>query len=83
MPFKYKKVLVLGATSGIGRALAAKLVENGCSVIVAGRRKDKLDEFVSQYGEEKAKAVQFDITKVDQIPRFAEDVMESHPELDW
>lgn len=36
------RVLVLGATSGIGRALAAELAGRGHDVIVAGRRRDEL-----------------------------------------
>ncbi|KAI4762046.1 NAD(P)-binding protein [Aureobasidium sp. EXF-3400] len=82
MPFNYNKVLVLGATSGIGWALASKLVENGTSVIVTGRRQEKLDEFVSQHGKDKAEAVQFDITQLDKIPKFVKDIMESHPDID-
>ncbi|KAI4761633.1 NAD(P)-binding protein [Aureobasidium sp. EXF-12344] len=82
MPFNYNKVLVLGATSGIGRALASKLVEHGTSVIVTGRRQEKLDEFVSEHGKEKAEAVQFDITQLDKIPGFVKSIMESHPDID-
>lgn len=37
MSFPYKKVLVIGATSGIGEALAAKMVDNGVKVIVVSR----------------------------------------------
>jgi short-subunit dehydrogenase len=37
MPFAYKKILIIGATSGIGEALATKLVENGTQVIISGR----------------------------------------------
>ena len=70
MPFPYRRVLVIGATSGIGEALAAKLVEEGSSVIVVGRRKDKLEEFVHKHGTDKATAVPFDITEMEQIPNF-------------
>lgn len=82
MPFKYNKVLVIGATSGIGKALASKLVENGTSVIVVGRRQEALDQFVQEHGKDKAEGVQFDITKLDAIPKFAEDIMKSHPDVD-
>ena len=36
--------IVTGAGSGIGRAVALALVENGYAVALAGRRKDKLEE---------------------------------------
>ena len=70
MPFPYKKVLVIGATSGIGEALAARFVEEGASVIVVGRRKDKLADFVHKHGHDKASAVPFDITELEKIPAF-------------
>ena len=71
MPFPYEKVLVIGATSGIGEALAARIVEEGSSVIVVGRRKEKLEEFVHKHGKDKASAVPFDITEMHKIPAFA------------
>ncbi|KAL1590268.1 hypothetical protein WHR41_01389 [Cladosporium halotolerans] len=80
---QYKKVLVLGATSGIGWALAAKLVETGTSVIVSGRRKENLDKFVSQYGSKgNVDSAVFDITDHKAIPGFAADMFSRHPELD-
>ena len=70
MPFQYKRVLVIGATSGIGKALAIRFVQEGSSVIVVGRRKDKLEEVVHKLGKEKATAVPFDITELEKIPNF-------------
>jgi len=85
MPFQYKKVLLLGATSGIGWALAAKFVENSVSVIVVGRRQEKLDEFKKQHGNSGNATVDtavFDITKVKDSPSFAKSMFEKHPDLD-
>lgn len=70
MPFPYKKVLVTGASSGIGRALASRLVQEGSSVIVVGRRKENLAEFVHEHGKDKASAVPFDVTELEKIPNF-------------
>jgi NADP-dependent 3-hydroxy acid dehydrogenase YdfG len=72
MPFPYKTVLVLGATSGIGLALAEKMVENGSHVIAVGRRKENLDSFVSKHGKDRASSFVFDITDLSSIPSFAE-----------
>ena len=82
MPFPYKKVLVVGATSGIGEALANKFVENGAQIIAVGRRKDKLEELVHRHGKDKCSAVPFDITNMDMIPNFATNVTKTHPDLD-
>ncbi|KAI7372657.1 short-chain dehydrogenase/ reductase-like protein, partial [Hortaea werneckii] len=84
MPFEYKKVLMLGATSGIGWALAAKMVEIGVSVTAVGRRQEKLDEFAKQYGSGKATVdtAAFDITNLKEIPNFAKEIFTKHPDLD-
>lgn len=42
-----KKVIVVGATSGIGREVALVFAQRGYKVAVAGRREDKLKEVVS------------------------------------
>ena len=70
MPFDYKKVLVVGATSGIGKAFAERFVANGSKVIVSGRRTERLEEFVKEHGADKASAVTFDVSMLDQIPDF-------------
>ncbi|KAJ6028725.1 hypothetical protein N7540_004301 [Penicillium herquei] len=82
MPLEYKKVLVIGATSGIGKELANKFVENGTPLIVAGRRKENLDAFVQQHGAEKVKSKVFDVMQLDQIPQFASEIIAENPDLD-
>ncbi|KAF2468431.1 short-chain dehydrogenase/ reductase-like protein [Lindgomyces ingoldianus] len=82
MSFKYNKVLLIGATSGIGEAYAEKVVQDGKKVIVVGRRMENLDAFVEKHGKDKAEAVAFDITLLNQIPKFAEDITSKHPDLD-
>lgn len=48
--FKDRVILVTGATSGIGRCCARKLVEEGAKVVATGRRKDRLDRLASETG---------------------------------
>jgi NADP-dependent 3-hydroxy acid dehydrogenase YdfG len=71
MAFTYRHILMIGATSGIGAAMADHLIEAGAKVTVVGRRKDRLEEFVSRHGQSQARAVPFDIGDLAQIPRFA------------
>ena len=71
MSWPYKKVLIIGATSGIGEELATRCVKAGSSVVVSGRRTDKLDEFIHRHGKNKCSAFQFDITELAKIPGFA------------
>ncbi|EUC34238.1 hypothetical protein COCCADRAFT_4381 [Bipolaris zeicola 26-R-13] len=82
MSLKYNKILVVGATSGIGWALAERIVQDGKQVIIVGRRQDKLDEFKNQHGNDKVDSFVLDITKLDEIPKFVKDVISKHPDLD-
>lgn len=82
MAFPYSKILVIGATSGIGHALSTKFIGNNISVIVVGRRKKKLEEFVSTYGPDKAMAELFDITNLNEIATFAAEMTTRHPDID-
>lgn len=82
MSLPYKKILVIGATSGIGYGLATKFLENNMKVVVVGRRQEKLDEFVSKNGSVKASAEVFDITDLDRIPKFVNDITSKHPDID-
>jgi NADP-dependent 3-hydroxy acid dehydrogenase YdfG len=43
-----KTVLITGATSGFGKAMAEKFAANNYKVIITGRRADRLDELVKQ-----------------------------------
>jgi NAD dependent epimerase/dehydratase family enzyme len=66
----FKKVLIIGATSGIGRALATRLVENGIHVVISGRREENLQGFVRQHGSDKVKSKVVDVTKLDKVRRL-------------
>lgn len=78
----YRKALIIGATSGIGEALAAKLVTNGTSVVIVGRRTERLDRFVEIHGSEKVTALPFDANDLAAIPSFARSVTADHPDID-
>lgn len=64
MTLNGKTAIVTGASSGIGRATARLLVEKGCNVVLAARRKDRLEELAAEIGE-RALTVPTDITDPD------------------
>jgi 3-oxoacyl-[acyl-carrier protein] reductase len=62
---KGKTALVLGASSGIGEAIAMGLAAEGVRLVVAARRRDMLDDVASRAlgaGAQDAGAVELDIT---------------------
>jgi len=83
MSIPYKKVLVVGATSGIGEALAEKFLSEGSKVIVSGRRQENIDAFVKKHGSDKASGTKFDVTNLSGIKQWAESVHTEHPDLDF
>ncbi|ALI98152.1 SDR family NAD(P)-dependent oxidoreductase [Rufibacter tibetensis] len=56
-----KIALVTGATSGIGRATAVSLAQQGFKIIVAGRRTERLQELIQQLGQENVYPLEFDV----------------------
>ncbi|WP_330274694.1 SDR family oxidoreductase [Lentzea sp. NBC_00516] len=66
-------VITGGGTRGIGRATAARLVEEGAHVFITGRRKTELDEAVEAIGRN-VTAVPGDITNLDDLDRLYETV---------
>lgn len=80
-----KCVLVIGATAGIGRSLALSILSlpSKPTVVVAGRRKDRLDQLHKEYGHDgRLATIQMDID-VDRITlrRTVEDVVALHPKV--
>jgi NADP-dependent 3-hydroxy acid dehydrogenase YdfG len=71
MAFPYKHVVMIGATSGIGKAMADRLIKAGVKVTAVGRRQDRLDDFIKSHGETNASSQAFDISNLDEIPQFA------------
>ncbi|PCD28578.1 hypothetical protein AU210_011137 [Fusarium oxysporum f. sp. radicis-cucumerinum] len=57
MAFPYKTVLITGATGGIGRALAERMIADDIFVIAVGRRSDRLDDLVSKHGSDKVEKI--------------------------
>jgi NAD(P)-dependent dehydrogenase (short-subunit alcohol dehydrogenase family) len=45
-----RRVLVVGASAGIGRAVGLRAVSAGATVVVSARRQDRLDELIAESG---------------------------------
>jgi NAD(P)-dependent dehydrogenase (short-subunit alcohol dehydrogenase family) len=78
-----KVAVVTGAGSGIGRASALALLEAGYCVVIAGRRKDALDETLAQGGKaERTLAVPTDVGRPDQVANLFHKTVERFGRVD-
>ena len=76
-----RKVLITGASSGIGEATAEAIVAEGGSVALGARRKDKLDELAGRLGEN-AHAIEADIGNEEDAKALVEGAAEAMGGLD-
>ena len=70
--FKNKKILITGASGGIGNELVKKFISLGGSVLGSGTKSEKLDKIKKQYPDIKVK--KFDISDHSRIEEFIDDV---------
>jgi uncharacterized oxidoreductase len=72
-------ILITGGGSGIGRELALRFNELGNTVIVAGRRKEALEETIAD--RDRMHALALDVEDPEAITAFAKRVVAEHPAL--
>ncbi|KAA0113964.1 SDR family oxidoreductase [Mycolicibacterium sp. P9-22] len=72
-------ILLTGGTSGIGLGLAVRLHAAGNKVIVAGRRKELLNDITAEHPG--IEALVLDVADPDSIAQASETLAASHPEL--
>lgn len=72
MRAKFEKAIVVGASSGIGRAIVERLAGEGARVVALARRKDRLDELADRFPG-RVLAMAHDVTAYDTVePAFLE-----------
>lgn len=79
-----KRILITGASSGIGRAAALQLAEQGAHLILVARRGDELDELVNEITQQggQAEAQVADLNDFDAVDALADAVLASHGGVD-
>ena len=75
-----KKIIVTGASGGIGNSIIGKLDELGVNILASGTRIEKLEELKQKF--DKIKILKFDISQSDKIEDFIEKASEELGGLD-
>ncbi len=76
-----KVALVTGGSSGMGLATARQFVAEGATVVITGRRKDRLDEAIGQIGGA-IEGFQGDISDLADLERLRAHVAAKHGRID-
>lgn len=71
-----RSVIVIGATSGIGRAVVERLANDGVRVGIAGRREERLIELQQRFGKELISYRVMDVTEASATAAFDELIAE-------
>jgi short-subunit dehydrogenase len=79
-----KNVLITGASSGVGRALALKVGAAGGTVVLVSRTREKLEEVAEEIraGGGEACVHPADLSQLDDIVRMADEVLDEHGGVD-
>lgn len=77
VPIENKRILVTGASSGVGRAAAIRLAAEGARVLAVARRKDELDSLGEEIadGGGTSYSLPCDLIDADAIDALTEDVI--------
>ncbi|MEM7593980.1 MAG: SDR family oxidoreductase [Cyanobacteria bacterium P01_A01_bin.83] len=81
MSLKNKVVIVTGASSGIGEAIARELADAGCKVMLAARREEKLKSIVGELGDGVAYHIT-DVTDAQQVQSMAQATLDRFGKID-
>jgi len=79
-----KIVLITGASSGIGEAIARTLARKGATVVLGARRVDRLEALAGEIEAEGGKVLyrKLDVTSADDVQAFADAAIEAFGRID-
>ena len=73
MNLENKKIIITGATGGIGNSIVKRLSDAGAKILATGTRLEKLEELKSKF--KNTNILKFDISKSDEIEEFIENAI--------
>ena len=77
-------IMITGATSGFGRAIAVKFANNGYNIIITGRRKDLLDELEKELINQGSKVLplNFDVRNKSEVGSVINNLPQEWKDID-
>jgi len=85
MPAMNKIIMVTGATSGFGKAIAIRFAKEGYNVIITGRRKERLEELRKELLKSdgiEVLALNFDVRKLSEVQAAISELPEKWKAVD-
>jgi len=76
-----KTVVITGAGSGLGRALARRFAADGERLLLLGRTRSKIEAVAEELGQ-RATAVECDVASPDSVRKAFAAIAERHPKID-
>lgn len=77
-----KVVVIAGASSGLGEALARRLVQDGAKLVLGARRLERLEALAETLGLDKQAVVKTDVTDAQQVQRLVERAIQLYGRID-
>ncbi|MEM7550403.1 MAG: SDR family oxidoreductase [Bacteroidota bacterium] len=84
MEISGKTVIITGASSGIGEAIAMKLNELGVNLVLAARREDRLQKLTEELPSQKGKVitVKTDVTQAEDVKQLVKAAVDQFGKVD-
>ena len=82
--FEGKKILITGASAGIGKAIAEKLTKLNCNIVLLSRRKELLDEFADKHKNSSGKiiTIKCDVANLEEVKNAFEIIIRKFNQID-
>jgi 3-hydroxy acid dehydrogenase/malonic semialdehyde reductase len=80
-----KTIMITGATSGFGKAIAIKFAKNGYDIIITGRRKERLSDLKKElltYGKIRVLSLNFDVRSRNEVAEVISGISEEWEKID-
>src|SRR6476659_9542718 len=80
--FSGKRFLITGASGGVGGAIARRLGQEGATLCLSGRNRDRLDKVANELPPGKSRCYSADLSREDELRDLVRQVLAENGRLD-